>query len=466
MFEEEDDAQLDGQLKGDLNHFESFLTGTPLGYIDSDRLEAIVDFYIESGEFNKAKRAAEIADTNFSFNPVFKLRIAQSYIGLNLFTDALNILSKLDEVGLPKLEVYLSYAIVFAHLNDFQSAVHYLTLSIPLAEKEDLMEIYLDLSGAYHKLEDEEASIEVLKKGIDTLSDADPLLYELAYKFDHLGRFQEAVDVYLKYIESNPYANMAWYNLGNAYSKLELFEKAIWAYDYSILIFEDFAPTHFNMGNAYLSLGKYHQAIDRFKFVLSLEGDDPMALCYLGESHEQLKEYEIAINYYRLCLEFDPNIYEAWLGLGIITDIQGKTVEAIALIHKALDCDPDNASIHLVLANAYQKACDFDEAKRYYNSALILDFQDQEILEDYVLFMLEQNPLNALEVLESHQVELEMNESFVQLLTHTLIQLGRYHEAHLLFSSLVAVDREQAKTIVDWNPNLLNRKEFVNLLHE
>ncbi len=70
MFEEEDDAQLDGQLKGDLNHFESFLTGTPLGYIDSDRLEAIVDFYIESGEFNKAKRAAEIADTNFSFNPV------------------------------------------------------------------------------------------------------------------------------------------------------------------------------------------------------------------------------------------------------------------------------------------------------------------------------------------------------------------------------------------------------------
>ena len=46
---------------------------------------------------------------------------------------------------------------------------------------------------------------------------------------------------------------------------------------------------------------------------------------------------------------------DAWLGLGIVEDLDGKTKEAIVLICKALELDPENASIYHVLAGAYEK---------------------------------------------------------------------------------------------------------------
>ncbi len=467
MFEDDDDdAQFEGQLQGDLALFESFLSGNTLGFIDSDRMEALIDHYFSEGDFIKAKRAAEIADANFSYNPVFKLRIAQSLSGLKSYADAITLLTTLEQTGLPQFEVWVTYGTIFSEMGDFTSAIHYLSMALPLADEPDQIEIYLDISFAYQKLKDMDASIEVLKKGLEKNPNSESLLYELAFTFDRVGRYQDSIYTYERYLEENPYANMAWYNLGNAYSKLEDFDKAIWAYDYSILIFDEFAPSHFNMGNAYLSLGKYFQAIERFKTVLSLEGDDPMALCYLGEAHEQLKEYDIALNYYRLSLELDPSIYEAWLGIGIITDIQGKTKEAIAIIQKALACDPLNASVNLVLANAYHKVDDLDQARFYFGQALELDWEDEEILRDYVFFLLEQGPIQAIELLEDFQMELANNPEYLLLFTHTLVHLNRMPEAILLFSSLVALSRDQAQCLLDWNPALQCHKDFVSLLNE
>lgn len=466
MFEDDDDAQFDDQLEGDIEQFESFLLGSKLGFIDSDRMEAIIDHYLSSGDFVKAKRAAEIADTNFSYNPVFKLRMAQALSGLKQFNDSLLVLGTLENVGLPKFEVLVTYGTIYSQMKDFNSSIHYLTMALPLAETEDQIDIYLDIAYAYQKLNLIDKSIEVLENGLALHPTAEPLLYELGFSYDRVGKYQEAIDTYLQYIEERPYANMAWYNLGNTYNKLELFDKAVWAYDYSILIFPEFAPAHFNMGNAYMSLGKYHQAIDRFKEVLNLEGDDPMALNYLGEAHEQLLEYDIALNYYRLSIEIDPTNYESWLGIGIITDIQGNTREAISLIHKALDCEPLNSSVNLVLANAYHKLQEPEQAKHYYLQAISLDWEDEEALRDYVFFLLEHEPFEAIDYLENFQLDLENNGEYLLLLTHSLIAINRIPEALLIFSSLVAMNRAQAQLIMDWNPALNNHKDFLSLWHE
>lgn len=467
MFEDDDDDErFDGQLRGDLALFESFLSGNTLGFIDSDRMEALIDHYFSEGDFLKAKRAAEIADANFSYNPLFKLRIAQSLSGLKAYTDAISMLNNLEQNGLPQFEVWVTYGTIYSEMGEFSSAIHYLTMALPLADEPDQIEIYLDISFAYQKLKEMEASIQVLSEGLQKNPKSESLLYELAFTFDRVGKYQDAVNTYLRYLEENPYANMAWYNLGNAYSKIENFDKAIWAYDYSILIFDEFSPAHFNMGNAYLSMGKYHQAIERFKTVLTLDGDDPMALCYLGEAHEQLKEYDIALNYYHLSLELDPSIYEAWLGVGIITDIQGKTTDAIAILHKALECDPLNASVNLVLANAYYKIENFEQAQYFFAQSLELDWEDEESLRDYIFFLIEQGPIKALELLEDYQMELANNPEYVLLFTHTLVHLNRISEAVLLFSSLVATNRKQAQCLLDWNPALKSHKDFVTLLHE
>ena len=466
MFEDDDDSPIDDQLNQDIQQFEAHLFGETLGFIDSDRLEAVIDHYLVSGDFLKAKKASEIGRTNFSYNCIFDLRFVQSLSGLKQFDEALVGLSRIDIDQLPPIEVYVTFASIYMQTGTYDLASTYFEKALDVCELDDKPDLFLDLSLAKQKLRDFDAAVGILEKALATFPKHDAILYELGFLYDRRGNYEQAIETYLRYIEENPYANMAWYNLGNAYSKIEHFEKAIWAYDYSILVFDEFSPAHFNMGNAYLSSGKYHQAIDCFKKVLSIDGDDPMALCYLGESHEQLKEYDIAEHYYHLCLSLDPKVSEAWLGLGIISDIKGNTVEAIKLIQKALEYDSENASNHLVLANAYHKCELRSEAEEHYLKSIELDPEDAECLQDFVFFLLEESPINALSFMENFQLDIENNPYFMLMYVHVLVHAMRMEDAVLLFSSLVMVDREQALKIIEWNPKLAYHKDFVNLLHE
>jgi tetratricopeptide (TPR) repeat protein len=429
-------------------------------------MEGIIDHYFSLHDFKKAKRAALIADANFSYNPIFKLRIAQALCGEKNFKESLEILAQLRNEAVSSFELWVTYGSLYAQMNHPKSAVKYFLRALPFAETEDLEDLFHDISHCYQKMEDLENSINILEKGIQELPNCESLLYELGFTFDRIGAHEKAVNTYIKYLEENPYASMAWYNVGNSYSKLENYAKAIWAYDYCLLILKDFAPAYFNLGNAYLASGKHLRAIESFQKVLELEGDDPMALCYLGEAHEQLQEFEIALNYYRLSLEIQPTFYEAWLGLGIVLDLQGLTKEALPHLHKAREYAEGNASVSLVLANAYHKLLDRTAAEFYYKESLNLDPGDAEALTDYLNFLLEDSPLNALSYLEENQETLEGNEYFLLLLTHVLVQLARNDDALFLFAVLKEQDLAQAEKLFEWNPKLRKHKHFVSLMND
>ena len=49
MFDDEDDDSGEKFLKEDLEQFESYLKGVQIGFMDSDRIEAIVDHYLVNG---------------------------------------------------------------------------------------------------------------------------------------------------------------------------------------------------------------------------------------------------------------------------------------------------------------------------------------------------------------------------------------------------------------------------------
>ena len=126
---------------------------------------------------------------------------------------------------------------------------------------------------------------------------------------------------------------------------------------------------------------------------MKLDGDDAMALCYIGEAHEQLNEIDLARHFYKRSIELAPMLSEAWLGLGIIEDIDGNTKEGIVMILKTLDFDPENAGIHHVLAGAYEKLEEFDLVKHHYETSLLMDGTDEECLSDYIEYLAENSPI-------------------------------------------------------------------------
>ena len=463
MFDDDEDEYYDGDLSEEMKRFEAFLEGDSIGFLDSDRWEALIDHLLMNGRYNDAVLCADEALSQFSYNLLFKLRKAQAYSATGKLKDAIFLLTELERLGLDSFELLLSKGAVFSQLKDSKNAIKYFKNALQVASIEDKDEVYLDLAMEYENLGDYTAALKILGKAVAHNPDNEAAIYEIAYCYDHLEDYESSIKCYSDFIDENPYSFTSWYNLGNAYSKLENYDKAIWAYDYCILINDDFGPVHFNMASAYLSLDKYTKAIEYFLKSLELDGDDSVTFCYVGECHEQLNDLDLAQEYYNRSLELAPLLPDAWLGLGIIEDLKGKTEQGIPFILKALELDSDNAGILHVLAGAYEKLEQFKDACEKYELSLALDPSDEDCLTNYVQLIAKDSWKEALDYLILFENTNPDNKILNILKINVLWNLGVKIDALELFKSCLLEDREKALELFEVNPNLKNVKEFLFL---
>lgn len=461
--DEEEERFSDGDLKEDLERFEAFLNGGSIGFLDSDRWEVLLDHLLIAGQYNKAIICADEALTQFSYNAFFKLRKAQALSASGKLKEALNLLTQIEKTELPNFELLLTRASIFSQLKDSTNAIKYFKAALELAEKEDRDEIYLDLAIEYQYKSKFKQAIAVLTEALESNPLNEGAVYEMAHCYEQMGKPEASLKCFSDYIDENPYSFTAWYNLGNSYSRLEDYEKAIWAYDYCLLINEDFGPVYFNLGNSYLSLDKYTKAIENFEKCMELDGEDPIALCYLGECHEQMGELDLAKLYYNKSIELAPQLADAWLGLGIVKDLEGHTKEGIVLIHKASEIDPDNGSIYHVLAGAYEKIDEFDKAQEYYILSLEFNPEDEECLINYINFLKTRSIGEAYSYLTEFE-EFDFDNRIAKVLKVSLLwEMGQDANALDLFKTCLIEDKERALELFDINPALKNVVDFVLL---
>lgn len=463
MFDNDEDY-FEGDLSKDLESFESYLKGGALGYLDADRLEAMIDHYLISTQYTKALKCAEYALTLFSFESIFHLRMAQALSALGKLKEALNVITAIEKEFSSDCELLLTKASIFSQLKDSKRAIGYFTAALEAADDEDKDEIYLDLAMECENNGEHKKAIEILKQAMKHNPNNEGAIYELAFCYDQIGDYKNAIKSYSDFIDENPYSYTSWYNLGNAYSKMEKFEKAIWAYDYCILINPEFGAAYFNLGNAYLSTEKYRKAIEQFQKCMELDGDDPVALCYIGEAYEQLNELNLARLFYQQSIDMAPMLPDAWLGMGIVYDLEGKTFEALAFILKALELDQENAGIYHVLGGAYEKLNELDLAKENYEKSLSLDPSDEECLTNHMEMLLENSPVEALNFITSFEEVYGKNRILPLWITNVYWYLGRKTDALFYFRAFFEKKPQIAKEIFDINPELKKVEEFRQIL--
>lgn len=459
-----DDEYYDENFNEDLERFEQLLKGEQVGFIDSDKLEAIIDHYLVNGQYTKANLCAEHGMDQFPYNSLFILRKAQAISATGQLKEALNLLAQIEKIEVPTCEFTLTKASIFSQLRDSKRAIRYFREALQLSEPEDKDEIFLDLAMEYENINDYSGAIQVLEEAIKYNPKNEAAIYEIAYCYDQSGEYQKAIQCYSNFIEENPYSFTAWYNLGNAYSKLEDWKKAIWAYDYCVVINEDFSPAYFNLGNAYLSLDMFKLSIENFEKCMSIDGEDGLALCYIGECQEQLGNYELAKHYYYRSLEFVPDLPEAWLGLGIVSDLEGHTIEGIRLIIKAIELDPVNGGFYHVLAGAYEKLDRWEDTKDAYLMALEFEPNNEEALCDYIEFMVETGFLvEAKRFLESYDTPENLKITVNLLLAAILWFINNEQESISLLIDCILEDEEKSTEIFSWFPALKDEVKIVNL---
>lgn len=461
MFEE--NFNFEGNIKDDIARFEAFLNGEDMGFLDSDKWEILIDHYVLNGQFNKATICAKEALSQFSYSNDFKLRLAQCYTAMGKLKESLNIITELENQGESGLEIILSKASVFSQLKDSSSAIKYFVKALDFAEEIDSEEIYLDIAMELEQVREFTTAINYLNKVLSSNPNHEVAIYEKAYCYEQLKDFDNAIKCYESFIDENPYSYTGWYNLGNAFIKVDNFEKAIWAYDYCILINPEFGPAYFNLAHSYLSQEKFHSAIQYFQQAIEIDGDDALSFCYIGECHEQLNELDLAKHFYKRALDLMPELSEAWLGLGIVKDLEGFTKEAIVLIQKALDIEPENGNIYHVLAGAFEKIEEVELASENYILALGLDPADEECLSNYINLLAKKSWKEAKEFLNFFEESNGESDIISLLRVNVMINLGQLNEALVLYKKCLVSNHEKALEIFDINPDLQNVQELVLL---
>ena len=130
--------------------------------------------------------------------------------------------------------------------------------------------------------------------------------------------------------------------------------------------------SHANLGSYLQKHGQMREAIGQYESAVGLTSDPGLlAQTYanLGAAHRALGGDEQAHKNFEQSLRFNPNQYNAWFGLGLLAQKQGKLNEAISDLSRSVELQP-TAQGYLELGRVLAQAEHVPEALDAYQQAL------------------------------------------------------------------------------------------------
>jgi len=207
------------------------------------------------------------------------------------------------------------------------------------------------------------------KATVENPDDADAWL-RVAYCYDKLGRYQDAIESYKQAIRINP---------GKAYARLDRWQDAIEAYKQVIRIKPNDAEAHCNLGVAYAKLARWQDAVESFKQAIRIEPDYAEAHHILGIVYTRLDRWQDAIEAYKQAIRIEPDDAEAHYNLGVAYGKLGRHQDAVEAFKQAIRIKPDDANARYNLGVAYAKLGRLQETKEEQQALRYVDEQQRRM---------------------------------------------------------------------------------------
>ncbi len=153
--------------------------------------------------------------------------------------------------------------------------------------------------------------------------------------------------------------------LGEALSSMGRWNPAAAAYRRAAAINPQRADVHRSLGFALASLGDHAAAIDSYHEAIRCQPDFADAFNLLGNSHRLMGDIAKAEAAYRRALKLQPDHAGAMSNLGTLLHAQGgrgNTTEAMPLLRRAVEVQPDVTTFQINLAAALCDQRNFSEA--------------------------------------------------------------------------------------------------------
>lgn len=192
-----------------------------------------------------------------------------SYLRHN-YQQALEEISKAEEMGPKDPEVYNIKGLIYFNLRDFKKAKE--SYERALALKSDYSEVRYNLCGLYLTVSDWDAAVRECSAASEDFlyKSRDRAYTSLGVAYYNKGEFEKAENAFKKSLELNPALVYTHNELGKLYLKLGRNEEAIDSFSRAIEGMENYDEAHYNLGIAYLNTGRVAEACPHFKRVVEI----------------------------------------------------------------------------------------------------------------------------------------------------------------------------------------------------
>ncbi|MFW5708237.1 MAG: tetratricopeptide repeat protein [Bacteroidota bacterium] len=435
-------------------------------YFDVEDFEEIIDYYMYQSHFRQSLKVAEYACTVHPSSISLKLKVAQLLASVNKENHALEILSEVERLEPSNYEIFLTRGAIYSQLHKYEKAIEEYNKAAMESDEPDY--VYCNIAFEYENMGNYDKTIEYLRKALELNPENDLAMYEAAYCFDLLSLSQESIDFFSRLIDRHPYSTEAWFNLGISYINSELYEKALESFEFALAIDPDHSAATFHCAYAYSLMEKYHEAIEIYQGLFEKEDQDSDAMIhyYIGECYEKTEDYHNAKTHYQKATQLNPEITDAWIGLGVCENESGNTHSAIKCIQKGLEMDPENTAYLCILADIYFDEDMIEEGCHYYEKAIGTSPVEESLYIDYADALAEKEEYKkAEETLVTGIEEINPTHGLYYRMAAMMYLQGKNKEAAFFLEEALSMDFDKHDAMLDQYPQLRNIPEIANLIN-
>lgn len=367
MFEEENEDDFFNLLDL-IDEFKRMQAEGRSRFYDLEEFEAISEYFFEIGKAKKALEVLEMAAEQHPYSNSIKLKRVQYLTSLDKTGEANRLLIELEGESTDFFELHMARAGLYSKMGKHQKAIEQYRQALYHTEfPEDvyhLLALEYQLIGAYEK------ALRYLKLSLEQFPEDEIALYNLALCYDLSEKPESGVEYLEKFIDQNPYSEIAWYHLGLMQAKLENFPQALKALEYAMLIDEQFSAAYYERARILELEFRYQEAAETYQATFDYDGGSGYGYYKTGLCYLKLGKPLKAENFLNKAIQEDSELEEAFYELALLKDEQKQWPEALYMVNKAVELDPENWEYRHSAALIYRRAGKQDEAIEIYKGLI------------------------------------------------------------------------------------------------
>ncbi|MDB4715077.1 tetratricopeptide repeat protein [Flavobacteriaceae bacterium] len=431
--------------------FEQMLKTNEVYFFDAEDFECIIQYYIDSGEINLAKKALHLATKQHPVHSDLLLLKSELLIFDGADEQAKLLLDVIEELDPQNQEIFVQRATIYSKNKEHAKAIELLLESLQYAD--ELTEIWCLLGMEYMVLEDYENAKENFKLCLAEDPQDYQVMYNLLYCLEYLKEYEEAISVLNSILEKNPYNEIAWHEIGKQYLNLDRNEEALSAFDFAIISEDRFTGAYIEKGKVLEKLGRHNEAIENYQ--ISNQLDDPSSYAYLriGHCHQTLGNDILALQYFKKSVQEDPSSEKSWIAL-IDFYIYSEDIEkALYFTKEALMINCSSVGYNKRNALLLQTLGHYTEAEIAYQNTIELGNYELEIWIEWMNTLIFLNEWEKLIKIGHQAKEFYPEASEIDFrIAGSYRRISRLNEADYFIQDLKKNKKEPADSLLKFFP--------------